>query len=88
MPSIPFAEQAQLNTGECVEVTRERMHKILVGGEQMTAARGRSALNAKANAETPSMRLGGLWKTGIQKLLAQFIVISYVTRFYGNTTTQ
>ncbi len=39
VPSIPMTRQIKLTTGECVDVTWERMHRILMGGDQMTAAR-------------------------------------------------
>ena len=36
-----------------------RMHRILVGGDQMTAARTRSAQDAKMNSESAVQRFGG-----------------------------
>ena len=58
VPSIPLTGQIKLTTGECVDVTWRRM-----GGDQMTAARGRSAVNAKAN------ELGRLAYQSIPKLI-------------------
>ncbi len=59
VPSIPLTRQIKLTAGECVD----NMGRILMGCDQMTAARRRSAINAKANAETPSKRLEGLIST-------------------------
>ncbi len=44
-------------------MVNERMHKVIIGGDQMTAARAKSAIKAKLNGETPSKRLEGLIPT-------------------------
>lgn len=60
VPTVEHVEEITLSTGEEVRVCREAMHQILVGGDQMTAARARSAKKAQANGEKPSCRLEGL----------------------------
>lgn len=60
VPSMSYKEMKNISTGENVVIEKERMHPILVGGDQMTAARTRSAKKAKVNAETPSKRLEGI----------------------------
>ncbi len=60
VPSVETVEEVQLSTQEKVDLCKEAVHKILVGGDQMTAARARSAKRARANSEKPSRRLEGL----------------------------
>ena len=66
------------------------MHRILIGGDQLTAARARSAQKAKLNAQTPSKRLEGLvsvvedWHTKAN-LLGVSIVCKY-SMFVRNTS--
>ena len=49
----------ELSTGGKVIVDTSRVHRILVGGDQMTAARIRSAQDAKMNSESAVQRFGG-----------------------------
>ncbi len=39
------------------------MHKVIIGGDQMTATRTKSAIKAKLNGETSSKRVEGLIPT-------------------------
>ncbi len=41
-----------LSTNETVEEERAALHPILVGGDQLTVARMRGAIKAKANSQT------------------------------------
>lgn len=63
VPSVSSTEEEVVSNGERVQVVKEKMHKLLVGGDQMTATRAKSAIKAKMNAETPSKRLDGLIPT-------------------------
>ena len=50
------SEESVISSGEKVIVTKENMHQILV---EMTAARARSAIRAKGNAQTLTKKLEG-----------------------------
>ncbi len=63
VPSVSYTEE-KIVSGEKVMVTKERMHRLLIGGDQMTAARARSAIKSKINGETPSKKFEGLLKIG------------------------
>ena len=52
--------QLEIDTGITAEVERANMHRILIGGDQLTVARARSAQKARLNVQTPSKRLQGL----------------------------
>lgn len=60
VPCIPYSSEQCLSTGRTVTVERARMHRVLVGGDQLTAARVRAAKKAKLNGETPLSRLEGV----------------------------
>ncbi len=62
VPSVSYTEE-KIVSGEKVMVTKERMHRLLIGGDQMTAARARSAIKSKINGETPSKKFEGLIPT-------------------------
>jgi hypothetical protein len=60
---IPFQEHAEdktISTGETVTVTKAKHHQILFGGDQLTAARMRSAQKARMNKDYPSDGLCGI----------------------------
>ena len=63
-----------------VQVTTARVHPILVGGDQLTAARARGAKKAKVNALTPTRRLEGLlpmvedWHTKVTLLTVGYTI--------------
>jgi len=59
VPQVPYAQQKITSNGEVVHTNHSQMHKILMGGDQMTAARTRAALNSRANSEIPSNKLEG-----------------------------
>lgn len=60
VPTISYEEMKAISSGEDVTIIKEKLHQILVGGDQMTAARARSAKKAKSNGMTPSKRLEGI----------------------------
>ena len=50
-------------TNDQVTVYEANTHSILLGGDQVSQARARSALKTKANGEKPSQRLEGIIPT-------------------------
>ena len=50
----------KVSTGETVAVQEARMHRCLMGGDQLTAARGREAQCIRENGGDPITRLEGL----------------------------
>ena len=73
-------------TSQTVTVAKASVHQILIGGDQLTAVRARSALKAKANEDTPSLRL-----EGFVPVIEDWHVIHFIKnltyRLYGNTST-
>lgn len=60
VPSVPFQCQVQHASGEVFTEHRSSMHRIIVGGDQLTAARIRGAQKAKSNAASPEKRVEGI----------------------------
>lgn len=60
IPKKSYTEEKLLSTGEFVELEQTSFHRILLGGDQLTAARVRGAQASKQNAETPSKKLKGV----------------------------
>lgn len=60
VPMLEHHEDVAIpHTSETVSVTKASVHPIVIGGDQLTAARARGALKAKKNEDTPSLRLDG-----------------------------
>ncbi|KAL5484392.1 hypothetical protein EMCRGX_G020883 [Ephydatia muelleri] len=59
VPCVTQEESASLSTGQVVTKKTEYMHRILIGGNQLTVARMRSAINIKNNSWTATGRLEG-----------------------------
>ena len=59
VPCVTQEESASLSTGQVVTKKTEYMHRILIGGDQLTVARMRSAINIKNNSWTATGRLEG-----------------------------
>ena len=60
---VPVAEherQVQVNRETTVVQSHSKVHRILFGGEQLTAARIRGAQEAKCNSLTSTKRFDGL----------------------------
>ena len=76
--STYFIEKA-VSTVEVEKIEKAKMRQILVGGDQLTAARAWCAINGKMNAQTPEKSLGGIipviedWHTK-----ANFLGVSYM----------
>lgn len=60
VPYVAHLTKRQISTGEVITEEKATMHRIIVGGDQLTAARIRGAQRAKFNGETPSKRLEGI----------------------------
>lgn len=60
VPSLEYSECKKISSGETVMEEKARFHQILVGGDQLTAARARSAMKVKVNSHTPSKKLLGI----------------------------
>ena len=61
VPTVEYiAVHTTESTGEKVPVTSAVFHHILFGGDQLTAARIRSAQKHMCNADSPVKRLAGL----------------------------
>lgn len=59
VPSRTTSGVLQLDSGETIDYTNNVFHKIILGGDQLTCARVRSAQAIRANQETSSTRLEG-----------------------------
>ena len=64
IPQVEYEVQdfvPELN--ESVMIHKAKTHTVMLGGDQLSVVRTRSALNVKSNAETPSKRLEGIIPT-------------------------
>ena len=57
VPYVERVEEVEVSTQEKVDLCKEAVHKILVGGDKTTAVRVRSDKRARANSDTPLKRL-------------------------------
>ena len=48
------------STGEEVPLTKTRCHQVLLGGNQLTVARARSAIRSVGNSDSSSQKLSGV----------------------------
>ena len=62
VPTQSYQEEYQIDE-EAIEIPMARMHPILFGGDQLTAARARGAKKAKINSFDPCRKLDGLIPT-------------------------
>lgn len=60
IPSVSFTTKTTLDTGEVVEKEKANIHRIIIGGDQLTAARIRAGQRAKENGQTPVKKLEGI----------------------------
>ena len=75
VPIVEYTEELYIASIEdTVQVPQALLHPIILGGDQLTAARGRGAKKAKLHADTPASRLEGLvpaaedWHTKVNLL--------------------
>ena len=88
--SESFQDAAIPDTSQTVTVAKASVYQILMGGNQLTAARARSALKDKANEDTPSLQLEGfvpvIEETGPQKSYSSRYICAWNDRrhsFFG-----
>ena len=61
VPVVEYTEQYYIpSSQQSVQVPKASLHQIIIGGDQLTAARGRGAEKAKLHADSPVSRLDGL----------------------------
>ena len=60
VPVIECEKQVEINSEMTISQYCSKVHSVLFGGDQMTAARIRGAQEAKSNSITPSKRFDGL----------------------------
>ena len=61
VPTVEFTEDCYISEiDETVQVPGAFLHAILIGGDQLTAARGRGAKKVKVHADSATGRLEGL----------------------------
>ena len=84
VPLIADSRQKILSTGEVTTVEKACMHRVVVGGDQLTAARIRSAKKSKLNSNSPRKRLEGIisaaedWHTKANFLgVSSIILVSF-----------
>ena len=75
VPVVEYTEEHYIpSSQQSVLVPRAYFHPIIIGGDQLTAARGRVAKKAKLHADSPVSRLEGLipvaedWHTKVNLL--------------------
>lgn len=89
VPSVPFVTKKTMDTGEVVDEEKASIHRILIGGDQLTAARARAAQRAKLNGQSPVKRLEGLipaaedWHTranflGVSVVHCESVAVYYI----------
>ena len=59
VPALTLMQKTQVKNDETPE-EHTIFHPILVGGDQLTVARSRSAIKVKSNSETPLRKLSGI----------------------------
>lgn len=73
------------DNNEVVSITNDKLHPILLGGDQLTCARARSAKKAKINSVDPSSRLDGIhavsadWHTKLNLLEVTTVWMRYIS---------
>lgn len=60
IPIVATSTERSLSTGEIVQEEKATVHRIIIGGDQLTAARARGAIKVKINGETAAKRLAGI----------------------------
>ena len=61
VPTVQYAKDHFISsTDQTTQVPKAYLHPILIGGDQLTAARGRGAKKAKVHADSPTSRLEGM----------------------------
>lgn len=64
VPQVEYDVQQYVpELNESISVRRAKTHAILLGGDQLSVVRTRTALSVKRTADTPSRRLDGIIPT-------------------------
>ena len=96
VPKIEFTEECFISSiCETIQVPNVFIHPIIIGGDQLTAARGRGAKKAKVHADSPTSRLEGLvpvaedWHTkvtllGVRHNRIWSIKVAFIKLLIGN----
>lgn len=60
VPCVTYSETKCVSSGEKEVIVKAKFHCVLVGGDQLTAARARHSIKAKVNSQTPVKQLKGI----------------------------
>lgn len=61
VPIVEYTQEEVIkSSGESVQNPKADIHHLLIGGDQLTAARGRGSKKAKLHSDSPKSRLEGL----------------------------
>ena len=60
VPCITHTESKVYSNGETETIEKAKVHSILLGGDQLTAARARHSIKAKTNSQAPAKQLIGI----------------------------
>ena len=60
IPQSTYCVERAVSTGVVEKIEKANMRQTLLGGDQLTAARARSAIRGKMNAQTPEKVLVGI----------------------------
>ena len=60
VPMVSTTQERIISSGATVTEESATFHPIIIGGDQLTAARARSAIKSKMNGHTHSQTLSGL----------------------------
>lgn len=89
VPTLTYTENVSVSgMEESVSIPRAIFHKILFGGDQLTAARARGAQRIRVNSVSPQAKLEGLipcaedWHTKLNLLGVCIIVIIIIIANY------
>ena len=78
VPHVTYFENRSISNGDKETIEKAKMHPVLFGGDQLTAARARHSIKAKINSQNPVKQLKGIilviedWHTK-----ANFLGVSY-----------
>ena len=82
VPTVKYVEDCFIpSTGLTTQVPKASLHPIIIGGDQLTAARARGAKKAKLHVNSPISRLEGLipvaedWHTKVTLLKVSDICV-------------
>ena len=60
VPQSAYCVERAVSTGVVEKLEKANMRQTILGGDQLTAARARSAIQGKMNAQTPQKSLLGI----------------------------